>query len=213
MNYGWLLMPISTFADIILESQWSVSEYCEGPPNSVYVFENLDISNYGPPSEKETWTAFYEFVAYEYPMLYCGNSIIDMPKGCCFHNMDLSLSSSKSGSPTLMDDIEIDTYEKAFYATANGNNYCSITPGDGGLFHGFIDVFLLANGNCVDDYYRCSSEGKLTIYEYENCNGILHEIVLTEETAEFNDETFGSFEAKFIQFKNAEVVTEWYLDS
>ncbi|KAI8901762.1 hypothetical protein BC833DRAFT_74939 [Globomyces pollinis-pini] len=146
---------------------WLHSNICTGPPSSMYSFDVADSTLTTPTNE--SWPSFYSFGIMENNQNICGSAPLKLEKSCCISSLDLELSASYSSgvmidTPTTLSD-PVDKF------SARGD-YCALQAKQSIDLWGYNAIYILANGHCINDTFRCANNGELSIYSSgKNCQG------------------------------------------
>ncbi|KAI8897462.1 hypothetical protein BC833DRAFT_658563 [Globomyces pollinis-pini] len=190
----------------VLQSQWYDVMDCSGPPNAMYLFNMSSVTAY-TPTEGETWAEFYTYL--ESPIGYCGNKDSELYDSCCSASIYPKKTNNwASGSPTIVDD-NLSTYESVIFSGAAGQTYCSIQPIDGSLFKGFLDVMILGNDLCIDQYYKCSTDGEFKVYPNTTCTGEAIKYSLSTKPTNITDNTNGMFTGELRKYNSGTISQKW----
>ncbi|KAJ3000422.1 Ubiquitin carboxyl-terminal hydrolase 16 [Globomyces sp. JEL0801] len=133
----------------------------------MYSFDVADSTLTTPTNE--SWPSFYSFGIMENNQNICGSAPLTLEKSCCISSLDLELSASYSSgvmidTPTTLSD-PVDKF------SARGD-YCALQAKQSIDLWGYNAIFILANGNCINDTFRCANNGELSIYSSgKNCQG------------------------------------------
>ncbi|KAJ3315026.1 hypothetical protein HDV04_004826 [Boothiomyces sp. JEL0838] len=193
----------------VVESQWLHSDSCKGPPDSVFIFDVLDLNEY-QPQMNETWSSFYNFtVSNGNTVGFCGNFPSYNPNNCCYQSLDTSISGSQgyqSGSPFVLDSNS--STITAFSQQANGYSYCKLDAFQHGSLHGYIEIFYYASNACIDGYFTCSAQKQFYVYSDYGCVG-MSSIYSIDTKQEFYDPILGNFSAEFVTIKDGTGTIQW----
>ncbi|KAI8897476.1 hypothetical protein BC833DRAFT_658573 [Globomyces pollinis-pini] len=201
------LAVTTVYSKIILESQWSNSWNCHGPPDAVYSF-NVNDESTTVPNDHETWSKLYTaFIQYS-PLGTCGLGPQRMDS-CCIASTDLTITYGlKSGSPSVLETNK-STYDNYFYQSMKGNTYCQITPTNNSILRGFNDVFFLADGSCIDDYFQCTEDHEFIVYNNTKCQGDKVIIKFDSSKTQFSNDILGQFDGQLRTDINGSISTKW----
>ncbi|KAJ2997257.1 hypothetical protein HDV02_005719 [Globomyces sp. JEL0801] len=209
MNFkklSWLFALVLVKSESVLQSQWSKSPYCEGPPTAMYRFEVVDTSA-NEPLENEIWPPLYQAMALEYSADQCGNNIEVLDAGCCLSSLDLEFTLGwKSGSVAKEKD---NTLEERMYNTASNQVYCHFVATNSSLFHLVPEAFILADKTCIDSYYTCGTDGEFEVYSEPGCNGEKFTLQLNNSLEDFSNEEHGELQGELYRVINPKNKTKW----
>ncbi|KAJ3251982.1 hypothetical protein HK103_001895 [Boothiomyces macroporosus] len=161
-------------ADLIMEGQY-FSKYCQGPPDSIYLFETVNTYSYiqWSPSLNETWAPYFKFHSYEASVGDYGNVYVSIPGQNCIESVKYESSTPYWSGYSLFysSGYGLDTIPKL----ANGYQYCYLVSNnfnDTSTLRGYKASYYRPNDNtCYDDYYKCSSTGVFSFYPNAGCSG------------------------------------------
>ncbi|KAI8896339.1 hypothetical protein BC833DRAFT_597884 [Globomyces pollinis-pini] len=196
-----LLPLLYSYATAILigESQWSLSNNCQGSPTSIYFFNINDTKDFKPNKEND-WPTFYEFTALEYTIGFCGNLIPKNYNNCCYSSLDINLSKHyHSGSPFLYENDS--NINQLIPNSINNQKYCKILPNHHTMLKTFHSIYFIADQSCIDDYFKCSDTGLFSIYTDKNCQGNVYSKLLTNTISNYTDD-FGNYDGELMTITN-----------
>ncbi|KAJ2992383.1 hypothetical protein HDV02_003084, partial [Globomyces sp. JEL0801] len=206
---NYVLVFCVAHATQLLQSQWSDSWNCNGPPKSINIFNITDIYAY-TPGEEEVWPVFYENRALSNPIGYCGNSYELLYSECCVSSLDPSITAHyKSSQAALLEEDGsnlLDTIPK----DANGATYCYIQSSTANITHTlFNQMYFLADGSCIDEMYKCTPDGGFYIYEKAECSGPYEEYLLDVSVSSNTSQILGEFTGEMMALTDAKNEHLW----
>ncbi|KAI8906251.1 hypothetical protein EDD86DRAFT_210208 [Gorgonomyces haynaldii] len=108
---------------------------------------------------------FQSFVRQEYEIGFCGNFYHQESTHCCYSSLDTLLSNGVQSGFQTDEDIPL---LQALPKSASGQNYCHVVSS--GLFDGYDELYLIADGSCIDDRYSCQlNPPALKLYNDTGC--------------------------------------------
>lgn len=126
-----------------------------------------------------------------------------VPNSVPIHSIDPVNSGLKEYMPKSADEVNYCTFgAKADPATGTLPNPASLG--------GYLQVYYLANGGCIEHYYRCKSDGTFHVFNEFGCKGGAAEsLVLQRIGTRFNSSRFGSVDGVFLKLKDTKVEMGW----
>ncbi|KAJ3323699.1 hypothetical protein HDV06_001429 [Boothiomyces sp. JEL0866] len=134
------------------------------------------------------------------PIPVCGILSANIYSGCCFqiHPVDSEIYNS-------LERHALDSISEATYPSlSNGNAYCHLSSISSES--DFIEFNYLANGHCIDGYFKCNLNSFL-VYSQENCNGPYTNYSLLSNSIYQNE--FGNYSIEVVKIMNAKVAIVW----
>jgi len=166
-----------------IEAQWNDNNQCDSAPNLIlsfstpdYYSDQVSFKNYN----KSFPLNFNYNGGYNYPIVYCGLSLISLPdeKICCTSWLDNynDTPQVKSGANIL---LQNDTDANQIIKSAEGASYCQLYPQSGSIFQ-YSSIMIKNDGSCNPirifnaskvsiTYLSCSEKNGLSIYDTTYC--------------------------------------------
>ncbi|KAJ2996444.1 hypothetical protein HDV02_006522 [Globomyces sp. JEL0801] len=210
LKLSFLLLCRIVESNLVVESRWGNSYRCEGPPNSLVVFNVNDISAFGP-DEGEIWPVTYESMASANPLGVCGNLYVPTYTQCCVSSLNLEVTGNfQSSLPALIEDES--NFDSLIHKDANGLSYCDIQPVDAVITPTlFNHMLFLTDNSCIDGVYRCFKNGTFAIYSEKQCSGIVEVYPLDSSSTIQSSSIIGTFEGKTRIIANAANSRIWIM--
>ncbi|KAI8908574.1 hypothetical protein EDD86DRAFT_270618 [Gorgonomyces haynaldii] len=184
--------------NVVLDSQWLLSSSCEGPPDALFSFNVTDLSlEY--PTDQESWPNTYYLLA---PFDNCGvltHEQFQRTGGCCQSSLAVDTTIYKSFTVARMQSLFDMTRAPQ---AAKDSVYCHLyDPGDSSLFG--YNSWWLKPGSCVEEYFRCTPDGQMSVYNYTGCRGTpLETHYLSNLPQSYESDYLGQFTAKIESISN-----------
>ncbi|KAJ3276043.1 hypothetical protein HDV01_006213 [Terramyces sp. JEL0728] len=203
----------SSAAFYVLESQY-LTENCKGAPPSLYVFNEQNFQD-GWFLPNETWSPFYIYVNYWlYDIRSCGYlpEVVHLPYSCCYTSLNATFSFPYlSGAPQYFD--EINQVNHYLPKVMLGEKYCRMNRvdfSDNSQLFGYSIIYLQPQADtCVDDWFSCSADGTLTIYNDTGCSGFSEQFILNGLNQTFSSSIAGDFVAQLATITEATMYVTW----
>ena len=214
-----------------LEAQWIDSDFCLGPPSSLFLFDTfspLDTPNYYEKSDFSYLSPIYDELNFHlpYPYSYCANtrfvSQLPVDTFCCVSSVNLEFSHGIQSAVDILTNSTVDdvlNFDYLLYtfspASSNGNTYCSLaTPDSINNLYGFNAIYVLNDGHCMESKKNnmsitCSRDGLLSLYFTSNCTLDRIDMQLGYDATEALLPTWGQFSAKMISLNNSTSKPGW----
>jgi hypothetical protein len=149
-----------TFPMHFFGAQWTTSEDCYGPPDTLYRFHVSDpIHVHANLSERVP--PIYTVASPVPPFSYCGNSYVDLQGACCIASIRPALTEGYTSAVFLLES-SIATF---------GNEYCTLEP-----WEGYLSVSV-RKGTC-HHRMQCLENRTLVVYD-KGCSGMGQGVVLS----------------------------------
>lgn len=184
------------FAERIFQAAWLGNNACGGPPTSMVAFDH-----------SKTATALSEFMFEEFSPPICGMDPILIEKGCCIQSLKLQESFNYSS-------MSLHYYHENLAAqapsTANGVNYCHFkSDGSNSSLFGNEEMYYLASNECIDEFIKCSPNGRFRVYPDSGCQGLPNIYTLSLQQSKLNISTLGFLIGEFGFITDGETTFTW----
>ncbi|KAJ3268897.1 hypothetical protein HDV01_002125 [Terramyces sp. JEL0728] len=142
---------------LIFQSGWLNSYNCDGPPSSMYIFN------------EDNPTPVFVYVESDTPLPLCGTANLPVPIGCCVSSVNLQFTMNyPSMTRNYIDDINDYTPP----LSAQNVQYCRITGNDEQSLLGYNQTFFIGGGMCVDGIAKCDLlTNEITLFNDTDCTG------------------------------------------
>lgn len=199
------LIP-TVWAIAVLQSSWTTSDSCSGPPDSLTVFSVQSPWDVNQPAN-ETWPAIFSLNTPMYEYGFCGDLLVKMPDSCCVSSLDLVASKDTlSGTAKIQNNGS--GYQQ-FPQSANGATYCHLVANSSRALFGYSEYYILADGECTDQRFSCSKSGLLSVFERIGCLGAAVSLQLTDTSELVNLAPLGLINVGVTQISSAAAVVGW----
>jgi hypothetical protein len=199
-----IAVAICQSTEVIL-SVWPKNEACGTAPQQIYVFPVVDRYNLPPEAPGNLKIpSFYSYMAPPYPLKYCGNLMAEISDDCCFSSIQ-NYQGVQSGIAKFVDTSK-ELYPQ-LPVTVNSNLYCRVFAGLQGNSFPYLEVFVLQNSQCLDNF-QCLSTGKLRIFEMPGCSGSYEEVD-SDSNAPLTSATYGNITTQMVTFSSGTTKVGW----
>ncbi|KAJ3319838.1 hypothetical protein HDV06_005888 [Boothiomyces sp. JEL0866] len=165
---------------------WLSSGDCSTAPNIMLTFSG--VAN----------TLHNQMLHEQYSLTTCGTNLFPMHGGCCFSNLAKSYF---SGYASLVQ-REVFREKSNFPVAANGAAYCHIKAVNPNSLYGLNEVWIKADGACVENFYSCKPTGELSRYSGSGCTQQSSSIRLNPSASSFDFADMGNVEGEFVTISN-----------
>ncbi|KAJ3273966.1 hypothetical protein HDV01_003636 [Terramyces sp. JEL0728] len=172
---------VSASVPAVFQIAWLNNSYCDAPPNVMYSFTGITNSLYNQTINDNNLNT-------------CGNNLVSMNGGCCFSTIDTSYF---SGYSSLVQRAPF-TDKSNFPVAANGASYCHIQQNSLQSLYGYSDIWILADGSCIDNLYSCRPTGEFDYYSQTGCTGQPSSLQLDTNTSSFSFADMGNIKGEFM---------------
>lgn len=186
---------------LIHQSQWSNSDVCSGPPQSMKSFRVGDVYNTVMPFN-ESWTEMYAVSAPITPFAGCGVAPLPVTS-CCVSSIFPALTGNvTSGMAAVFIGQEI------LPTTANGVEYCHFDASSSNSLLGFASLAIVDDSSCVEGHYRCIA-GLFRLYTGYGCVGSFEEIRLDNSPRLLQSTAFGNVTGSKVTGVGGKATAAW----
>ncbi|KAJ3335981.1 hypothetical protein HDU91_001950, partial [Kappamyces sp. JEL0680] len=179
-----------------LEFNWISSDFCSGPPSTIYTYSDPNLSPH------------YQFAVDEWPFSKCYIKTFVAPDQCCHSSLDLAKSGGYLGfagsqtlSATLLQDMNDQNGDPRVPSGANGQTYCAVQNSSSTTYASAF--YLMDKTVCHEGYYRCT-ETALIVYAAAGCLGQESSFALSDTLTAFQSAQ-GVFQAKLWTMSHAPI--------
>ncbi|KAI8909498.1 hypothetical protein EDD86DRAFT_246874 [Gorgonomyces haynaldii] len=205
------LLSSTAMAHVMVTSQWHSDSTCsKTAPDVIYTFyiDNLDAS-------EQRATDYWPYL-FVFPYSLCGQRTV--PTAQCCYSLPLHIpdfSHTYAGSMSKVADIPDPLVNAP--KVANGNTYCRLVAGDESSVFGYQQALFLANNECQEGSYICSSTGVLSVYFFNGtlgvdrgCQGLpIEQYQLAATPSQIVSGNLGSFTGSVYKIESATQSRSW----
>ncbi|KAJ3319837.1 hypothetical protein HDV06_005887 [Boothiomyces sp. JEL0866] len=178
----------------VFQIGWIKNSFCATSPNVMFAFTGIATTLYNQTFNEQ------------YNLNSCGNNLASMNGGCCFSNIDTTYL---SGYASIVQRASF-TQKSNFPVSANGASYCHLKSTTNSSLYGYSDIWFLADGSCIENYYSCESTRDFNFYNQSGCQGDSKSISLFPNSTNYSFADMGNITGEFVFISNGQEIYTWY---